>query len=159
MLAFLGGITGAILRVPPNKQSNDRNSERRNPPKPINQQFDKETYQVRRGDTLTGIAKNYRISTDAIMKANPAIRNEDKITEGQILRIPTENAGQQNTPQTKPPVVQTEKTQQTPTASIQTGPGSQQTIPSRAGQTTPQNANGSRSSTRPLPSKIDLPSF
>ena len=145
---------GAILRVPPNKQSNDRNSERRNPPKPINQQFDKETYQVRRGDTLTGIAKNYRISTDAIMKANPAIRNEDKITEGQILRIPTENAGQQNTPQTKPPVVQTEKTQQTPTASIQTGPGSQQTIPSRAGQTTPQNANGSRSSTRPLPSKI-----
>lgn len=44
-------------------------------------------YQVRRGDTLTSIAKFFGISTAAIIQANQ-LSNADRLTEGQILQIP-----------------------------------------------------------------------
>jgi LysM repeat protein len=44
-------------------------------------------YAVRRGDTLTSIAKFFGISTAAVLAANPGI-NADRLTEGQVLQIP-----------------------------------------------------------------------
>jgi LysM repeat protein len=45
------------------------------------------TYQVKRGDTLTGIARYFGISNAAIAQANQ-LGSEDRITEGQTLIIP-----------------------------------------------------------------------
>ena len=44
-------------------------------------------YQVKRGDTLTSIAKFFGISSAAILAANQ-LPNGDRITEGQVLQIP-----------------------------------------------------------------------
>ena len=144
---------GIVLRVPPNKQSNDRNSERRNPPKPSNQQTDQNTYQVKRGDTLTGIAKDYDTSIDAIMKVNPNIKNKNTIAEGLTLHLPTQNEGQQNRPQTQLPA-QPEKIQQTPSTAVKTGQSNVglRTTPPRGEYSVSQNPNGSSNSTRSLPS-------
>lgn len=45
------------------------------------------TYQVKRGDTLTSIARFFGISTAAIIQANQ-LGNADRLTEGQVLKIP-----------------------------------------------------------------------
>jgi LysM repeat protein len=44
-------------------------------------------YTVRRGDTLTSIAKFFGISTAALLAANQ-LTNADRLTEGQVLQIP-----------------------------------------------------------------------
>lgn len=44
-------------------------------------------YTVRRGDTLTSIAKFFGISTARLLSANQMI-NPDRITEGQVVQIP-----------------------------------------------------------------------
>jgi LysM repeat protein len=44
-------------------------------------------YQVKRGDTLTAIAKQFGVSRAAITAANQ-LGSEDRLTEGQILQIP-----------------------------------------------------------------------
>jgi len=44
-------------------------------------------YQVRRGDTLTAIARRFGVSIDTIVSANH-LSNQDSLAEGQILRIP-----------------------------------------------------------------------
>ena len=45
------------------------------------------THRVRRGETLTGIARRYRVSLTALKRAN-AIRNEHALRAGARLRIP-----------------------------------------------------------------------
>lgn len=45
------------------------------------------THKVRRGETLTGIARRYRVSLTALKRAN-AIRNAHALRAGQRLRIP-----------------------------------------------------------------------
>lgn len=45
------------------------------------------THRVRRGETLTGIARKYRVSLPALRRAN-AIRNQDVLRAGMRLRIP-----------------------------------------------------------------------
>lgn len=45
------------------------------------------THRVRRGETLTGIARRYRVSLTALKRAN-AIRNEHALKAGARLRIP-----------------------------------------------------------------------
>ena len=45
------------------------------------------TYRVRPGDTLTRIAKEFRVPISAIMRVNH-IANPDRLAEGQRLRIP-----------------------------------------------------------------------
>lgn len=45
------------------------------------------TYTVKRGDTLTSIAKAVGVSTAALLAANQ-LGNADRITEGQVLTIP-----------------------------------------------------------------------
>jgi LysM repeat protein len=45
------------------------------------------SYQVKRGDTLTAIAKFFGVSKAAISAANQ-LGSEDRLTEGQVLQIP-----------------------------------------------------------------------
>lgn len=44
-------------------------------------------YRVKRGDTLTSIAKFFGVSSAAILAANQ-LANGDRLTEGQVLQIP-----------------------------------------------------------------------
>ncbi len=45
-------------------------------------------YQVRRGETLTVIAKRFGVTIDAIVGANQ-LANEDQVAEGQLLVVPS----------------------------------------------------------------------
>jgi hypothetical protein len=45
------------------------------------------TYRVRRGDTLTEIARHFRVSIRALMQSNN-LRNANRIFAGQVLCIP-----------------------------------------------------------------------
>lgn len=45
-------------------------------------------YQIRPGDTLSGIAARYGTTVSALMKANPQIRNANLIYAGQSLQLP-----------------------------------------------------------------------
>ena len=57
-----------------------------------------QTYTVRRGDTLSGIARRYGVSTWALAQAN-GISNPSSIYVGQVLRIPS---GGSTTPPASP---------------------------------------------------------
>lgn len=46
------------------------------------------SYQIRSGDTLSGIASRYHTSVSALMQANPQIKNANLIYAGQSLNIP-----------------------------------------------------------------------
>src|SRR4029453_14668789 len=48
------------------------------------------TYTVKRGDTLSRIARLFGVTVPAILGANPGIRNADRIYPGQRLVIPTQ---------------------------------------------------------------------
>lgn len=47
-----------------------------------------ETYLIKYGDTLSGIAKKFGTTIDKIMKANPYIKNKNRIYAGRSLQIP-----------------------------------------------------------------------
>jgi len=49
------------------------------------------TYVVQRGDTLSGIARSYNISTDNLRNANPNLRS-DRIQVGQVLNLQASSA-------------------------------------------------------------------
>jgi LysM repeat protein len=46
------------------------------------------TYTVKKGDTLSAIAKKYGTTVDALLKANPSIKNANLIKVGQVINIP-----------------------------------------------------------------------
>jgi len=46
------------------------------------------SYQIRSGDTLGGIAKAHGTTVEALLRANPQIRNPDLIIAGDSLRLP-----------------------------------------------------------------------
>ena len=46
------------------------------------------TYVVKKGDTLSGIAKANKTSVKRLMELNPSIKQADKIYVGQKLRLP-----------------------------------------------------------------------
>jgi uncharacterized YkwD family protein/spore coat assembly protein SafA len=48
-----------------------------------------QTYYVKKGDTLWGISKKFRIGLSEIIEANPNIQNPDLIYPSQEIRIPT----------------------------------------------------------------------
>ena len=50
---------------------------------------DGSTYTVASGDTLASIANRFNISLDDILEANPSIDNQDVISIGQVLNIPS----------------------------------------------------------------------
>ena len=45
-------------------------------------------YTVKAGETLSGIAKRLGVTVDQIVKANPQIKNRDKVMPGDQLVIP-----------------------------------------------------------------------
>ena len=45
-------------------------------------------YTVKKNDTLSGIAKKYNTTIEAIMRANPQIKDPNKIYVGQVIQIP-----------------------------------------------------------------------
>lgn len=45
-------------------------------------------YTVKKGDTLSAIAKKYGITLEALLKANPQIKNPNLIKIGQVINIP-----------------------------------------------------------------------
>ncbi len=51
-------------------------------------------YTVKKGDTLTKIAKAHGLTLDELLAANPAIKNPNKVTEGQqiVIPLPSESA-------------------------------------------------------------------
>lgn len=46
-----------------------------------------DTYTIQKGDYLSKIAKNCGITYDAILKANPEIKDPNKVYPGQVIRI------------------------------------------------------------------------
>lgn len=46
------------------------------------------SYRIKSGDTLSGIASRYKTSVSALMKANPQIKDANKIYAGKSLNIP-----------------------------------------------------------------------
>jgi len=50
-------------------------------------------YAVQYNDTLTGIARRFGVSVEAILRANPRITNPDRIFVGQRIRVPVGKPG------------------------------------------------------------------
>lgn len=46
------------------------------------------TYKVKTGDNLSKVAKRYGVSLAQLLKANPQIKNPDKIQVGQLINLP-----------------------------------------------------------------------
>ncbi len=46
------------------------------------------TYTVKKGDTLWAISQKYKVTVDAIVKANPSIKDPNQLSIGQKLVIP-----------------------------------------------------------------------
>ena len=46
------------------------------------------THAVRKGDTLWGIARQYSVGLEALLKVNPQIKNPNLIHPGEAVRIP-----------------------------------------------------------------------
>ncbi len=60
-----------------------------------------QTHTVKKGDTLSGIAKDNNVSLQDVIKANPQIKNPDLIFPGQEINIPSSTAGTQGTQQSQ----------------------------------------------------------
>ncbi len=50
-------------------------------------------YVIKRGDTLSKIAKRFDVTIDELLQANPSIRNPDRIKLGQEIIIPSPGSG------------------------------------------------------------------
>jgi peptidoglycan hydrolase-like protein with peptidoglycan-binding domain len=61
------------------------------------------TATVRAGDTMSGIARRHRVTTAALIEANPQVRNPSLIHPGQVLNLPQTEAAAPNTPPTPAP--------------------------------------------------------
>src|SRR5579871_45220 len=48
-------------------------------------------YQVKRGDTLSAIARQHGVTVAELVKANPRIKSPDHIETGWVLKLPTPN--------------------------------------------------------------------
>jgi LysM repeat protein len=48
----------------------------------------KKSYRVKKGDTLSEIAMEHGVTVRDLMRANPSIKNKDKIKAGQVIKIP-----------------------------------------------------------------------
>ena len=50
-------------------------------------------YVIKKGDTLSKVANKFSVDLDALLAANPAIKDPNKISLGQEIVIPTAGAG------------------------------------------------------------------
>ena len=79
------------------------------------------TYEVKRGDTLSDVAKRYGTRVSTLLELNPSIKDKDEISVGAILRVPPNkqsndrNSERKNPPKPKQPVDETHGS--TPSAS------------------------------------------
>lgn len=89
-----------------------------------------ETYQIQKGDTLSGLARKYDTTTDDLMKANPTITDPNKIFAGSSLNVPKASAPSTSTEVAPPPI--TSITSPVPTPS----PVNTPTIPTPKASTT-----------------------
>ena len=48
----------------------------------------KKSYRVKKGDTLSEIAMEHGVTVRDLMRANPSIKDKDKIKAGQVIKIP-----------------------------------------------------------------------
>ncbi len=53
------------------------------------------TYTIKRGDTLSVIAKKYNVTLDALLSVNPQITNSNKIYVGQVINLPYKTVKEQ----------------------------------------------------------------
>lgn len=75
-----GGLLSMIAGRPDMLGSNT--PDRFNAPHPMQRPVTPDTYTVRKGDTLTAIAKRYGMTVKALMAKNPQIKNANKIVAG-----------------------------------------------------------------------------
>lgn len=79
------------------------------------------TYKIKYGDTLGAIAKANGTTIDAIMSANPTIKNANQIFAGTSLSLPGVASSPVTTPTTSPTKTPTTTPTTTPTAGSTTG--------------------------------------
>ncbi|RKI64296.1 LysM peptidoglycan-binding domain-containing protein [Corallococcus sp. AB049A] len=96
---------------------------------------DVSNYRIRSGDTLSGIAKRYNTSVDALAKANN-IKDPDKILTGQSLKVQVRDGFD-----VKPTTRSSAGTKTSGDTFTQSTSGTQKTLPSPEGGTT-SNAGG-----------------
>ncbi len=75
-------------------------------------------HRVRIGDTLSGIARQYGTSVDAILRANPGIANPNLIYPGQRIVIPGGGSSPTPPPTATRPTQPTQPTQPTPPSAL-----------------------------------------
>ena len=75
-----GGLLSMIAGRPDMLGSNT--PDRYTAPQPMQRPVTPDTYLVRKGDTLTAIAKRYGTTVKALMAKNPQIKNANKIVAG-----------------------------------------------------------------------------
>ena len=81
------------------------------------------TYKVKAGDNLSKVAKRYGISLAQLLKANPQIKNADKIRVGQLINLPdTSTETTQPLPANVVPAVQPTPKTTTPTTDTPASP-------------------------------------
>lgn len=56
-------------------------------PKPRTPAPSRRVISIRRGDTLSGLAKQYKTTVPALMRLNPSIKNQNRIQAGASLRV------------------------------------------------------------------------
>ncbi|MES0334792.1 MAG: LysM domain-containing protein [Candidatus Magnetobacterium sp. LHC-1] len=71
-------------------------------------------YTISAGDTLSGIAKKNNTTLDALLKANPGIKNPNQIYTGQNLNLPSAPAPVQSNSGAPKPVAQAQPSQPQP---------------------------------------------
>lgn len=82
------------------------------------------TYEVKRGDTLSDVAKRYGTRVSTLLELNPSIKDKDEISVGAILRVPPNkqsndrNSERKNPPKPKQPVDETHGSTQSASPSV-----------------------------------------
>lgn len=84
IVVFVGCNTGATDTA---RNTRSRTTPASTAPAPPETTTPATTYQVKRGDTLTAIARFFGVTSSAIAVTNQ-LGSEDRLTEGQILQIP-----------------------------------------------------------------------
>jgi LysM repeat protein len=92
-------VSNATKKTPatvtePNSNANTtstQNTVENRQPKPVSDPGTVTDYTVKAGDTLTSIARKYDTTVEALLKANPQIKNPDLIRVGEVIKIPGAN--------------------------------------------------------------------
>jgi LysM repeat protein len=85
--AGLAACHGSSKATPPTSTTALSTTTTTRPPVKVTTTVGRTSYRVRRGDTLTRIAKRFHVTVPAIVQANH-LANPDQVAEGQLLVIP-----------------------------------------------------------------------